>query len=91
MTFLTEPSRRIQATFWPLLQGALVDADQREPAEERRGVEVGDVGLQRRALGVDGAGMVSRIVLNSGSRSVPSGMVPFSGCTRLAMPARPEA
>ena len=35
-----------------LLQGALVDADQREPAEERRGVEVGDVGLQRRALGV---------------------------------------
>ena len=33
-----------------LLQGALVDADQREPAEERRGVEVGDVGLQRRAL-----------------------------------------
>ena len=49
-TFLTVPSRFIQATFWPFLQVALVDADQREPAEERRGVEVGDVRLQRRAL-----------------------------------------
>ena len=35
-----------------LAQRALVDAHQREPAEERAGVEVGDVGLQRRALGV---------------------------------------
>ena len=35
-----------------LLQGALVHAHQRETAQERRGVEVGDVRLQRRALGV---------------------------------------
>ena len=31
-----------------------------------------------------GAGIVSRIVWNSGSRSGPSGRPPFSGCSRLA-------
>ncbi len=36
-----------------LLQGALLDADQGETAEERGGVEVGDVGLQRRVGVVD--------------------------------------
>ena len=38
-----------------LPQGALVHAHQREPAEERAGVEVGDVCLQGLALGVDGS------------------------------------
>ena len=33
-----------------LLQVTLVHPDEGQPAEERRGVEVGDVGLQRRAL-----------------------------------------
>ena len=39
-----------------LAQDALLDPQQRQPAEERRGVEVGDVGLQRRALVVLGRG-----------------------------------
>ena len=38
-----------------------------------------------------GAGIVSRIVRNSGSRSVPSGSCPFSGFSSDAIPALPEA
>ena len=51
-TFLTSPSRRIHATFWPLRRVPWWIAEQRQPAEERRRVEVGDVRLQRRALDV---------------------------------------
>ena len=58
LTFLTVPSRLHPGDGLALLQGALVDAQQRQAAEERRGVEVGDVRLQRRALGrTSGAGM----------------------------------
>ena len=56
LTFLTAPSRLHPRHGLALVERALVDADQREPAEERRGVEVGDVRLQRGALGVDRGG-----------------------------------
>ena len=49
-TFLTVAVATHPGHGLALLQGALVDAQQREAAEERRRVEVGDVGLQRRAL-----------------------------------------
>ena len=45
-----------QAHVGALLQGAVVDAQQGETAQERRGVQVGDVGLQRHVLVVGGAG-----------------------------------
>ena len=45
-----------QANVSALLQGAVVDAQQGETAQERGGVQVGDVGLQRHVLVVGGAG-----------------------------------
>ncbi len=51
-----------QAVGLALLQRAVVDADQTESAEEVGGVDVGDVGLQRRALFV----FRSRDVLDDG-------------------------
>ncbi len=53
LTRWTEPSRRHQAACWPFFMVPLWIRQQREPAEERRRVEVGDVGLQR-YLGVVG-------------------------------------
>ena len=45
-----------QAHVGALLQGAVVNAQQGETAQERRSIQVGDVGLQRHVLVVGGAG-----------------------------------
>ena len=91
LTFLTEPSRFIQATFWPFFRVPLwmrSSASRPRNGEASRLVTWACSGAPSSYVG---AGMVSRIVLNSGSRSAPSGSSPFSGCSRLATPARPEA
>ena len=45
-----------QAHIGALLQGAVVDAQQREPPQEGRSIQVGDMRLQRHVLVVAGAG-----------------------------------
>ena len=90
-TFLTAPSRFIHATVWPFLRWPWwMRSSARRPrnGEESRLVTWACSGAPSSYCG---AGMVSRIVLKSGSRSVPSGMAPFSGCSSEAMPALPEA
>ena len=74
-----EPSTREQTVGLALLKGAVVDADQTESAEEVGGVDVGDVGLQRRAFLVFRSRMFLMMASNSGSRLSLSGRPPFSG------------
>ena len=90
-TFLTAPSRLIHATVWPFFSvPSWTRSSARRPrnGDESRLVTWAWSGAPSSYCG---AGIVSRIVLKSGSRSVPSGIVPFSGCTSEAMPALPEA
>ena len=76
----------------PCASVPVVDAAQREAAEVRRGVEVGDVRLQRAPRRRTSApGWCSRIVSNSGSRFSLSGMPPSSGRFSEARPALAEA
>ena len=70
---------------------ALVDPAQREAAEVGRRVEVGHVRLQRRLVVVRrGRARPTRIVSNSGSRSLLSGIAPSSGRFSDARPALAE-
>ena len=90
-TFLTSPSRRIQATVWPFFSVpwcTRTSASRPRNGEASRLVTWACSGAPSSYVG---AGIVSRIVLNSGSRLSPSGIEAFSGAVRLAMPARPEA
>ena len=88
LTFCLLPSVFIQATFWFFFIS---------PWRTRHSASRPRNGLASRLVtcawsgapsSYTGAGMVSRIVLNSGSRSGESGMPPFSGSSREARPAR---
>ena len=78
-TFLTSPSRRIHATFWPLRSSPWwmrSSASRPRNGDASRLVTWAWSGAPSTYVG---AGIVSRIVRNSGSRSGESGMPPFSG------------
>ena len=88
LTFLTVPSRLIQATLLALAAG--VPSWTRTSARRPRNGEASRL-VTWACSGAPsvyvGAGIVSRIVRNSGSRSGESGMPPFSGISSDARPA----
>ena len=91
LTVLVEPSRFIQATCWPLRRvpsWTRTSASRPRNGEASRFVTCACSGASSVYVG---AGIVSRIVLNSGSRSGESGRPPFSGISSDARPALAEA
>ena len=84
-TFWIDAVAAHQATFWPLWSVPLKDAQQREAAEERRGVEVGDVGLQRGLVVVVSGPGSSR----GSSRTAARGRPCRAACRSRAGSARP--
>ena len=91
LTFLTVPSRFIHATVWPFFRSpswTRTSASRPRNGEASRLVTCACSGAPSAYVG---AGIVSRIVRNSGSRSGESGMPPFSGISREARPAFAEA
>ena len=90
-TFLTSPSRRIQATFWPLRSSPWwmrSSASRPRNGDASRLVTWAWSGAPSTYVG---AGIDSMIVRNSGSRSGESGMPPFSGISSEARPTLAEA
>ncbi len=90
-TFCLEPSRFIQATVWPLLSSPWwmrSRASRPRNGEASRLVTWACSGAPSAYVG---AGMVSTIVRNSGSRSGESGIPPLSGTSSEARPAFADA
>ncbi len=91
LTVFTVPSRLIQATFWPFFRWpwwTLTRASRPRNGEASRLVTWA---CSEAPSSYSGAGMVSRMVRNSGSRSGESGSPPFAGCSSDARPAFAEA
>ncbi len=90
-TFLTSPLRRIQATVWPFFRlpwCTRTSASRPRNGEASRLVTCACSGAPSSYVG---AGIVSRMVRNSGSRSGESGSPPFSGVSSDARPAFADA
>ncbi len=75
----------------PLAELAVVDADQREATEEVGGVEVGDVGLQRRGGITLGRRHVLHEDVEQHVEVLGVGACPSSGRFIDALPSRPDA
>ena len=90
-TFECEPSWRTQATVWPFLMRAVEDAQQREAAEERRRVEVGDPGLQRGLVVVGRGGDVLEDRLEQRLEVVVVGQAAVLGLVSTRGRPSPEA
>ena len=91
-TLLTDPSRFIHATVWPLRSSPCSTRSSAIRPRKLSASRLVTWAWSGAASSYVGAGMCSRIVEKNGSRLVESaGTVPLSGLVSEAMPSRPQA